>query len=85
MTELTCFNSEKFSEAIKLDPSNHVLYSNRSGAYASLKNFDKALEDANQVTEIKPDWSKGWARKGAALHGQRDLRTYNNTPNDSTV
>ncbi|KAI9680980.1 MAG: Hsp90 cochaperone [Trizodia sp. TS-e1964] len=64
---------EKFTQAIELDPSNHVLYSNRSGAYASLKDFDKALEDANKVTEIKPDWAKGWGRKGAALHGQNDL------------
>ncbi|KAI1911381.1 Hsp90 cochaperone [Ophidiomyces ophidiicola] len=64
---------EKFSAAIELDPSNHVLYSNRSGAYASLKNFAKALEDANKTTEIKPDWPKGWGRKGAALHGSGDL------------
>lgn len=64
---------QKFSEAIAIDPSNHVLYSNRSGAYASLKNFDKALEDANKTTEIKPDWSKGWSRKGAAMHGVGDL------------
>lgn len=65
--------SELFSKAIEIEPSNHVLYSNRSGAYTSLKNFDKALEDANKVVEIKPDWVKGWGRKGAALHGQGDL------------
>jgi len=67
---------EKFTEAINIDPSNHVLYSNRSGSYASLKQFDKALEDATKVTEIKPDWPKGWSRKGAALHGQGDLRKF---------
>ncbi|KAL2358502.1 hypothetical protein BJ546DRAFT_12804 [Cryomyces antarcticus] len=64
---------EKFTQAIEAEPTNHVLYSNRSGAYASLKGFDKALEDANKVTEIKPDWAKGWGRKGAALHGTGDL------------
>lgn len=64
---------EKFGEAIELDPENHVLYSNRSGAYASLKDWEAALEDANKTTELKPDWSKGWGRKGTALHGTRDL------------
>ncbi|KAL9634357.1 MAG: hypothetical protein Q9204_003037 [Flavoplaca sp. TL-2023a] len=64
---------DKFSKAIELEPENHVLYSNRSGAYASLKNFDQALEDATKTTEIKPDWAKGWGRKGAALHGTGDL------------
>jgi stress-induced-phosphoprotein 1 len=71
---LTC-DSEKFSQAIELDPSNHVLYSNRSGAYASLKNWEKAAADAKKTTEIKPDWAKGWGRKGAALHGEGDLGT----------
>lgn len=70
---LTHICSEKFGEAINADSSNHVLYSNRSGAYASLKQWEKALEDANKTTEIKPDWSKGWGRKGAALHGTGDL------------
>lgn len=64
---------EKFSQAIELDPSNHVLYSNRSGAYASLKDWPKALDDATKTTEIKPDWAKGWGRKGTALHGSGDL------------
>ncbi|TID19615.1 stress-induced-phosphoprotein 1 [Venturia nashicola] len=64
---------EKFTEAIKLEPKNHVLYSNRAGSYASLKQHHLALEDANKVVEIKPDWPKGWTRKAAALHGEGDL------------
>ncbi|PGH12436.1 hypothetical protein AJ79_04272 [Helicocarpus griseus UAMH5409] len=64
---------EKFSQAIAIEPENHVLYSNRSGAYASLKNFEKALEDANKTTDLKADWVKGWGRKGAAMHGLGDL------------
>ena len=65
--------SDKFSKAIEIEPQNHVLYSNRSGAYASKKEFAQALEDSNKTTEIKPDWAKGWGRKGAALHGTGDL------------
>lgn len=64
---------EKFTQAIELDPTNHVLYSNRSGAYASLKDFEHALEDASKTTELKPDWAKGWGRKGTALHGEGNL------------
>jgi len=60
---------ELFTKAIDLDPSNHVLYSNRSASYASLKKYDKALEDANKTVELKKDWAKGYSRKGAALHG----------------
>lgn len=70
------YSSDKFSQAIELEPTNHVLYSNRSGAYASKKDFAKALEDANKTTEIKPDWAKGWGRKGSALHGKGSLGTY---------
>ena len=65
--------SEKFTQAIEIEPLNHVLYSNRSGAYASKKDFDQALQDANKTTEIKPNWAKGWSRKGSALHGTGDL------------
>ena len=53
-----------------------MLYSNRSGAYASLKDFNNAAKDADKTVELKPDWPKGWGRKGAALHGKGDLREY---------
>lgn len=58
-----------FTQAIALDPTNHVLYSNRSGAYAAKKDWDNALVDADKCISISPNWSKGYARKGAALHG----------------
>ncbi|KAI9925729.1 hypothetical protein AWENTII_012163 [Aspergillus wentii] len=64
---------EKFSQAIGLDSSNHILYSNRSAVYAAQGNYQGALDDANKATEIKPDWSKGWGRKGAAYRGLGDL------------
>lgn len=70
---LLTHRSSKFTEAIEIDPKNHILYSNRSAAYASKKDYQNALADAEQVTTIKPDWAKGWGRKGAALHGTGDL------------
>ncbi|CAH0556104.1 unnamed protein product [Brassicogethes aeneus] len=56
-----------YSEAIKLDGNNAVLYSNRSAAYAKALKYDLALQDAEKCVEIKPDWSKAFSRKGTAL------------------
>ncbi|KAI0203544.1 hypothetical protein F4808DRAFT_417088 [Astrocystis sublimbata] len=64
---------DAFTKAIELTPENHVLYSNRSAAYASQKNWTGALQDAEKTTQVKPDWPRGWGRKGAALHGSGDL------------
>ncbi|GAB1310606.1 Hsp90 cochaperone [Madurella fahalii] len=64
---------DKFTQAIALDSNNHILYSNRSAAYASKKEWDNALKDAEKTTELKPDWPKGWGRKGTALFGKGDL------------
>ncbi|CAA2964461.1 hsp70-Hsp90 organizing 3-like [Olea europaea subsp. europaea] len=60
---------QHFTEAINLAPTNHVLYSNRSAAYSSLKRFSEALSDAQKTVELKPDWSKGYSRLGAAQMG----------------
>ena len=60
-----------FSRAIELDRENNVLYSNRSACYAAMHKDKDALDDADKCISIKPDWVKGYVRRGAALHGMR--------------
>lgn len=48
-----------------------MFYSNRSAAYLSLNDHENALKDAEECINRKSDWAKGYARKGAALHAQR--------------
>ena len=63
---------EHFTAAIEADPTNHVLYSNRSGAYAAKGSFTEALLDANKCIELKGDWPKGHSRRGAAYFGLKN-------------
>lgn len=61
-----------FTDAIALAPDNHVLYSNRSAAYASLHRYPEALADAERTVALRPDWAKGCSRLGAARLGLGD-------------
>ncbi|SCU78523.1 LAFA_0A07030g1_1 [Lachancea sp. 'fantastica'] len=66
--------AELFTQAIEASETpNHVLYSNRSACYASLKRFGDALQDAEKCIEINPGWSKGYNRVGAAHSGLGNL------------
>lgn len=47
-----------YTEAIKLEPGNHVLYSNRSASYAADRKYKESLADAEKTIELKPDWGK---------------------------
>jgi stress-induced-phosphoprotein 1 len=58
-----------YTEALKHDPDNHILYSNRSAAYCTRGEYEKALEDAINTTTLQPSWGKGYSRLGAACHG----------------
>jgi len=58
-----------YTFAIRLDAENHVLYSNRSAAYAGQGEWIDAESDANMVIEMQPKWAKGYSRKAVALAG----------------
>ncbi|XP_038063085.1 LON peptidase N-terminal domain and RING finger protein 3-like [Patiria miniata] len=60
---------KKYTEATKLVPHDHYVLSNRSHVNMGLKQYEEALEDAEAVCELRPDWSKGYYRKGMALTG----------------
>ena len=49
---------ERLSEALRLNPGNYTLYSNRAAAYMRVGKFKEALTDAKKVLELKPDWTK---------------------------
>ncbi|XP_012832409.1 PREDICTED: LOW QUALITY PROTEIN: serine/threonine-protein phosphatase 5 [Erythranthe guttata] len=56
-----------YTQAIKQDPSNPTLYSNRAAAFLNLVKLSKALADADTTITLKPDWEKGYFRKGCVL------------------
>ncbi len=67
---------EHYTNAINLDGTNHVYYSNRSAAYLSKNDAVNALEDANACIGLNAEFAKGYSRKGAALHS---LKRYNDS------
>ena len=58
---------ECFTRAIMLDPTNHILFSNRSGAYLAMGNAEDAVTDARECVKLSPQWAKGYSRLGAGL------------------
>ncbi|CAL4926677.1 unnamed protein product [Urochloa decumbens] len=59
--------SKLYTEAIELDPNDSTLYSNRSLCYLQIGEANKALHDANTCIKMRPEWLKGYYRKGVAL------------------
>jgi heat shock protein 1/8 len=58
---------ECFTEALEITPDVAEFYSNRSAAYLKSNNLPAALADGEKCIQLKPDWVKGYARKGSAL------------------
>lgn len=54
---------EAYSQAIAVDPSDHVFFSNRSAAYLSKGDAQNALQDANKCIELNASWPKGYSRQ----------------------
>ncbi|VEU22283.1 DEKNAAC103276 [Brettanomyces naardenensis] len=65
---------EKYSEAIKLVPTNAVYLSNRAAAYSSIRKHDLAVKDAEKATEVDPSYAKAWSRMGLAKYALGDAK-----------
>lgn len=53
---------KSYSQAIELAPQNAVLFSNRCACYTNLKQWEKALNDANTCITLDPSFIKGYYR-----------------------
>jgi stress-induced-phosphoprotein 1 len=70
----------EYTEAIRRNPDDHTLYSNRAAAYTKLGEYPLGLKDCEHCIKLKPDFVKGYTRKGA-IHFfmkeyQKALQTY---------
>jgi len=61
-----------YTEAIKRNPDDAKLYSNRAACYTKLAAFDLGLKDCDKCLELDPKFIKGWLRKGKILQGMQD-------------
>ena len=55
-----------YSDAIKEDPSNHLLYSNRSAAFLEIGRYMLAKEDAIKCIGLNNKFTKGYLRNALA-------------------
>jgi tetratricopeptide (TPR) repeat protein len=60
---------ESYTKAIDFNKYNANYWSNRSASYLSLKQFEKALIDAEICRRLKPNWVKGCFRLAQARLG----------------
>ena len=56
-----------YNRAFNLAPDDHLVLSNRSITFLKMGNALAALEDAEMAVALRPDWPKGYLRRGSAL------------------
>ena len=58
---------QAYQDALDLDPTNHILLSNKSAAHLANGEKSKSLHDARKCVEHAPTWCRGFTRLAAAM------------------
>ncbi|KAG0548170.1 hypothetical protein BDA96_01G143600 [Sorghum bicolor] len=66
--------SKFYGKAIELDPADATLYSNRSLCLLQIGEATGALSDASTCIKMRPEWIKGYYRKGTALMSLKEYK-----------
>lgn len=61
-----------YNEALKRNPDDAKIYSNRSACYMKLMEYSLALKDADTCIKIDPSFVKGYLRRGATLLAMKE-------------
>ncbi|XP_005093097.1 stress-induced-phosphoprotein 1 [Aplysia californica] len=61
-----------YTEAIKRNPEDAKLFSNRAACYTKLMEFQLALKDSDECIRLDPKFIKGFLRKGSVLLAMRE-------------
>src|SRR4051812_19729511 len=62
--------AKKYADALTLDPSKAVYYTNRAHAYLKLRKFKSCVEDCNKALELDPRTWKAYLRRADARYLQ---------------
>lgn len=67
---------EWYTKAIDVDPNCEAagaIYSNRAASFTGLAKYQEAVADGDNCIRVRPNWLKGYFRKGAALEAMNKL------------
>jgi stress-induced-phosphoprotein 1 len=53
----------EYTEGLRRDPENHLIYSNRGATYIKVMDFGSALRDCETCIKLKPEFPRAYARK----------------------
>lgn len=57
---------QAYTKGLEADPTNHIIYSNRSACFHALRQYDACLRDAEVCRRLVPHWVKGCFRLATA-------------------